>query len=93
MLENTNTLNNTIKDVDMRKLQNRLLITIARYNITTEWKLKQVAQEEGVFEIIYDIIYDRPRSQSFSITLVCFNPIKIQRTRENIKISLTMLTR
>jgi len=43
----TNALNNTIKDVIMRKLPDRGFMTLARHDITTVSKLKQ----EGVYEI------------------------------------------
>jgi len=46
----TNAMNNTIKDVITRKLPDRIFMTLARYDITTITKLKQVAQREGLYE-------------------------------------------
>jgi len=56
----TNALNNTIKDVIMRKLQYTLFMTLARFDITTVSKLKQIEQPEGVYETIYN---DRTKTQ------------------------------
>lgn len=59
----TNALNNTVKDVIMRKLPDRLFMTLARHDITIVSKLKQIAQQEGVYEITFN---DRTKPQSNS---------------------------
>lgn len=51
----TDALNNTVKCVIMRKLPDRLFMTLARHYITTVSKLKklkQVAQRELRFNIV-----------------------------------------
>lgn len=59
----TNAMNNTVKDVIMRKLPDRLFMTLARHDITTVSKLKQVAQQEGVYETVFN---DKTKPQNNS---------------------------
>jgi len=46
----TKAMSNTIKDVITKKLPDRIFMTLARYDITSVTKLKQVAQREGLYE-------------------------------------------
>lgn len=57
----TNALNKTLKDVIMRKLPDRLFMTLARPDITSVSKLKSVAQQEGIYELNFS---DRSNSQN-----------------------------
>lgn len=57
----TNGMNNTVKDVIIRKLPDRLYMQLARFDITTVSKLKQIAQQEGCYDSIWS---DRAKSQN-----------------------------
>jgi len=56
-----NAMNNTVKDVITKKLPDRLYMQLARFDITTVSKLKQIVQQEGRYD---DIWSDRPKFQN-----------------------------
>nr|AAC33317.1 gag [Drosophila virilis] len=57
----TNAMNNTIKDVITKKLPDRLFMMLARHDITSTQKLKQVAQREGLYE---NSVTEKPKNNN-----------------------------
>jgi len=59
-------MNNTVKNVIIKKLPDKLYMHLARFDITTVSKLKQIVQQEGCYD---DIWSDRPKFQNTKNTL------------------------